>query len=99
MAGDIYQGSVTRFASCSWQQLFVNNVAGITCNDPRHKWGITKTGGLSNATGAERLDGRNSDTMTDITIYGVFTLPDTITVTVTITDNNGSNGNMQKCSH
>ena len=32
---------------------------------------------------------------------GVFTLPDTVAVTVTdnVTDNNGSNGNMQNCSH
>ena len=59
-------GSVTQFASQSRQQSFANNVVSITCNEPHHKWGVTKTSGLSNAMGTERSVGRDSDTVTYI---------------------------------
>ena len=53
-----------QFASRSQQQSFANNVTGIMHNEPRHKRDVTKTGGLSNATGAERSAGGNSGTVT-----------------------------------
>ena len=62
------RGLVTRFVPRSQQQLFANNVAGIARNEPRHKRGVTKTGGLSNAMGTERSVGGDSDTVTYI--YG-----------------------------